>query len=65
MFIGNASVLKAGIALVIGLLFACVGNDNPAAYPRYSFGSTELAGGIDLIPMVLGKWLWQKRTSPA
>jgi putative tricarboxylic transport membrane protein len=54
VFIGNASVLKAGISLVFGLLIACVGNDNPAAYARFSFGNTELAGGIDLIPMVVG-----------
>ena len=54
VFIGNASVLKAGIALVIGLLLACVGNDNPAAYPRFAFGSQELAGGVELIPMVVG-----------
>lgn len=54
VFIGNASPLKAGIALVIGLLLACVGNDNPAAYPRFAFGSTELLGGVDLIPVVVG-----------
>ena len=54
VFIGNASVLKAGISLVIGLLVACIGNENPAAYPRFSFGSSELAGGVDLIPMVVG-----------
>ena len=54
VFIGNASVLKAGIALCVGLLIACIGNDNPAAYPRFAFGSQELAGGVDLIPMVVG-----------
>ena len=52
--IGNSSALKATVALVFGLLIACVGNDNPAAYPRFSFGSVELAGGVDLIPMVVG-----------
>jgi putative tricarboxylic transport membrane protein len=54
VFIGSASVLKACISLLLGLLIACVGNENPAAYPRFSFGSTELAGGVDLIPMVVG-----------
>jgi putative tricarboxylic transport membrane protein len=54
VFIGSASVLKASIALLLGLLVACVGNENPAAYPRFALGSTELAGGVDLIPMVVG-----------
>jgi putative tricarboxylic transport membrane protein len=54
VFIGSASVLKACISLLLGLLIACVGNENPAAYPRFSFGNTELAGGVDLIPMVVG-----------
>jgi TctA family transporter len=54
VFIGSASVLKACISLLLGLLIACVGNENPAAYPRFSFGSVELAGGVDLIPMVVG-----------
>ncbi len=54
VFIGSASVLKACISLLLGLLIACVGNENPAAYPRFAFGSTELAGGVDLIPMVVG-----------
>jgi putative tricarboxylic transport membrane protein len=54
VFIGSASILKASIALILGLLIACVGNDNPAAFPRFAFGSVELAGGVDLIPMVVG-----------
>ena len=40
--------------LLLGLLVACVGLGNPAAFPRFTFGSTELLGGIGMIPMMIG-----------
>src|SRR5690349_16166184 len=46
--------LKGMVALLLGLLVACVGLGNPAGYPRFTFGSTELTGGIGLIPMMIG-----------
>src|SRR3954466_10309399 len=54
VFIGNASILKASISLLLGLLVACIGLDNPAAHPRFTFGNTELMGGVSLIPMMVG-----------
>ena len=54
VFIGNASVLKASISLLLGLLVACVGLDNPAGHPRFTFGNAELTGGVSLIPMMVG-----------
>jgi TctA family transporter len=54
VFIGNSSVLKASMSLLLGLLIACVGLDNPAGYPRFTFGNAELTGGISLIPMMVG-----------
>jgi TctA family transporter len=33
---------------------ACVGLDNPAGHPRFTFGNAELAGGLTLIPMMVG-----------
>ena len=54
VFIGNSSVLKASIALLLGLLVACIGLDNPAGFPRFTFGSAELTGGVSLIPMMVG-----------
>lgn len=54
VFIGSSSVLKAIIALLIGLLVASVGLDNPGGYPRFTFGNTELMGGISMIPMMVG-----------
>src|SRR6476646_1652062 len=49
VFIGNASM-----SLLLGLLIACVGLDNPAGHPRFTFGNAELTGGISLIPMMVG-----------
>lgn len=54
VFIGSSSVLKAIVALLIGLLVASVGLDNPGGYPRFTFGNTELMGGISMIPMMVG-----------
>jgi TctA family transporter len=35
-------------------LIACVGLGNPAAFPRFTFGSVELMGGIGMIPLMIG-----------
>lgn len=54
VFIGSSSVLKAIISLLIGLLVGCVGLENPGGYPRFTFGNTELMGGVSMIPMMVG-----------
>ncbi len=54
IFIGNSSLLKASVSLVLGLLIACIGLENPAAYPRFTFGVPELMSGVELIPMMVG-----------
>ena len=54
VFIGNASVLKACITLLLGLLVACIGLENPAGMPRFTFGMKELMSGVELIPMMVG-----------
>jgi len=54
VFIGNTSVLKACISLLLGLLIACIGLENPAALPRFTFGMNELMSGVELIPMMVG-----------
>ncbi|MBS0319321.1 MAG: tripartite tricarboxylate transporter permease [Proteobacteria bacterium] len=46
--------LKGIVSLLLGLLIACVGLGNPAGYPRFTFGNTELLGGIGVIPMMIG-----------
>jgi TctA family transporter len=46
--------LKGVVSLLIGLAVACVGLGNPAGFPRFTFGSTELMGGIGMIPLMIG-----------
>src|SRR3989440_3008746 len=54
VFISSDRPLKGLVALFLGLLVACVGLGNPAAFPRFTFGNTELLGGIGLIPLMIG-----------
>jgi putative tricarboxylic transport membrane protein len=54
VFITSERPLKGFVTLLLGLLVACVGLGNPAAYPRFTFGNTELLGGIGMIPMMIG-----------
>jgi TctA family transporter len=53
-FIGSGRPVKGILSLLIGLLVATVGLDNPAAVPRFTFGSTELLGGVDFIAAMIG-----------
>ncbi len=46
--------LKGVVSLLIGLSVACVGLGNPAGFPRFTFGNTELMGGIGMIPLMIG-----------
>ena len=46
--------LKGWISGVIGLFLALIGMDVIQAYPRYTFGSIELSGGLSLIPALVG-----------
>ena len=52
--ITSETPLKGIVALLLGLLVASIGLGNPAGYPRFTFGSTELMGGVGLIPMMIG-----------
>ena len=54
VFITSDRPLKGFISLLLGLLVALIGLNNPAAIPRFTFGSTELLGGVGLIPIMIG-----------
>jgi putative tricarboxylic transport membrane protein len=54
VFISSDSPLKGLVTLLLGLLIACVGLGNPAAFPRFTFGNTDLLGGIGLVPLMIG-----------
>jgi putative tricarboxylic transport membrane protein len=54
VFIALANPLKGIVSLLLGLLVASIGLDNPAGFPRFTFGNAELAGGLTLIPIMIG-----------
>jgi TctA family transporter len=54
IFIAGTDPLKGCVSLLLGLLVAVVGLENPAAHPRYTFGNADLLGGIPLIPLMIG-----------
>jgi TctA family transporter len=54
VFVSGERPLKGMVTLLLGLLVACVGLGNPAAFPRFTFGSTEMIGGIGLVPLMIG-----------
>src|SRR5688572_19228188 len=54
VFIAIGDPLKGPVSLLGGLLVASVGLDNPAGFPRFTFGNAELAGGLTLIPIMIG-----------
>jgi TctA family transporter len=54
VFVSPGRPVKGLISLMIGLLVASVGFENPAAYPRFTFGSVELMSGVQLIPVMIG-----------
>ncbi len=54
VFMTSERPLKGFVSLLGGLMVACVGLGNPAAFPRFTFGSIEMLGGIGMIPMMIG-----------
>jgi putative tricarboxylic transport membrane protein len=54
VFIALGDPLKGIVSLLGGLLVASVGLDNPAGFPRFTFGNAELTGGLTLIPIMIG-----------
>jgi TctA family transporter len=54
VFITGDAPLKGLVTLFLGLLLGSVGLQNPAAYPRFTFGSADMLGGLSLIPAMIG-----------
>ena len=54
VFIAPGRPLKGVVSLLLGLLIATIGFENPAAYPRFTFGSEELMSGLQLTPVMIG-----------
>lgn len=53
-FVGEGSFGKSLISGLLGLLISFIGNDPSTGINRFSFGTTYLFDGIDLIPVVIG-----------
>lgn len=52
--VARSSPIKAIAAALLGLLVACVGIENPGGVPRFTFGATDLLGGIEPLPALVG-----------
>lgn len=52
--ISSGGVAKGGLSLLLGLLIAQVGVDPLTGTPRFTFGISELTGGISFIPAMIG-----------
>src|SRR5918911_258362 len=48
--VARSSPVKAIAGMFIGLLVSCIGIENPGGVPRFTFGVTDLFGGIEPIP---------------
>ena len=45
---------KGWVSGILGLLLASIGIETIVGYQRFTFGIPELAGGIDVVPVILG-----------
>lgn len=54
IFIASGNPLKGFVSLFLGLMIASVGMGNPAGYARFTFGNSDLLGGISLVPIMVG-----------
>ncbi len=52
--VARSSPVKAIAGMFIGLLVSCIGIENPGGVARFTFGSTDLLGGIEPIPALVG-----------
>jgi putative tricarboxylic transport membrane protein len=52
--VARSSPIKAIASMLLGLLVACIGMENPGGTPRFAFGVADLLGGIEPIPALVG-----------
>ncbi len=52
--LSGESLLKGVIAGLVGIFVASIGSDPLSGIPRLSFGNTDLRGGLDVIPVLMG-----------
>lgn len=54
VMLGSGSILKSLMSLLFGLMIASIGMDTTAGFPRFTFGSTTLLGGVAFVPALIG-----------
>jgi TctA family transporter len=52
--VSRSSPIKAIAAVLLGLLVSCIGMENAGGVPRFTFGLTDLLGGIEVVPALVG-----------
>jgi TctA family transporter len=52
--VARSSPVKAVASMLFGLLVSCIGIENPGGVPRFTFGLTDLYGGIEAVPALVG-----------
>jgi putative tricarboxylic transport membrane protein len=52
--LSGGDALKGYIAGFLGLFVATIGQEANHAYPRFAFGNGDLAGGLGLLPVLVG-----------
>jgi TctA family transporter len=53
-FLGSGKPLKGMVSLLVGLFVSTIGLNNPAAVPRFTFGSVDMLAGVDFIAAMIG-----------
>jgi putative tricarboxylic transport membrane protein len=54
VIITRGSPARGAISLFVGMLISTIGIDITLGYPRFTFGSVDLLGGISFIPAMIG-----------
>ncbi len=52
--LSSGNVLKGIIGGLFGLLLSTIGMDPVTGYPRFTFGTLQLVGGVNMIPTLIG-----------
>ncbi len=52
--LSGGSVIHAFVMVAIGLALGTVGMDSISAMRRFTFGSTQLSQGVELVPVIMG-----------
>ncbi len=51
---GQDLVYKGWISGFIGLFLACIGREKLQSFPRFTFGFSQLDGGLEVVPVLIG-----------